>query len=450
MLTESLKTRIEHQVDTRSVDLGVWLYRRTGGRITHLWHRRAIVLTTTGRWTKRRRTVLVQVFQDGPDMFVVAANSGLPRPPGWYFNLLADSRAVGELEGRQLQLRAEQLSQSEAQGRWFQTVLKVAPDYEKYVRRTGRIPPIFRLVTLQPSRATGATDSAPTRATRMSRRRQDPLPTHEIAEGVWAIGPWGFTCTVVYLVHSGDGWSLVDAGWPGDGPGVESAVASIIGEQTPRGILLTHVHPDHEGDARKLAVRWGCPVWVSPAELPIALRDFARMRATAMPLDRWAIFPAMQLLGRARRDRIFGAATLRPVVRAFDPTGEVPGMPDWVGVPTPGHTVGHVSLFRPRDRVLLSGDAPLTARIDTLTHLLARRQGLSEPPWFTTWDAHAARGSIQRLGDLAPNIVGSGHGTPMTGPGTARAVNNFAAHTGTRAKSHGWARPVSRANGADG
>ena len=115
MFTERLKTRIEHQVDTRSVGLGVWLYRLTGGCITQLWHRRAIVLTTTGRRTKRRRTVLVQVFQDGPDLFVVAANSGLPRPPGWYFNLIADSRAVGELEGRQLQLRAERLSKAETE-----------------------------------------------------------------------------------------------------------------------------------------------------------------------------------------------------------------------------------------------------------------------------------------------------------------------------------------------
>jgi deazaflavin-dependent oxidoreductase (nitroreductase family) len=431
-----LKTRIEHEVDTRSVGLGVWLYRRTRGRITQLWHRRAVVLTTTGRRTKRRRTVLVQVFPDGPDLFVVAANSGLPRPPGWYFNLLADPRAVGELEGRQLQLRAERLSEAETERRWYQTVLRIAPDYEKYVRRKGTIPPIFRLVTLHPSPVTGVTASAQMRATRTRRRRHDPLPTHEIAEGVWAIGPWGYTYTVVYLVHAGAAWTLVDAGWPGDGPRVEAAVASIIGAQTPDGILLTHVHPDHEGDTRTLAGRWGCPVWVSPAELPIALRDFDGMRATAMPLDRWAILPAMRLLGSERRQRIFASATLEPVVRAFNPTDEVPGMPDWIGVPSPGHTAGHVSLFRPRDRVLLTGDALLTARIDTITHLLARRQGLSEAPWFTTWDADAARRSIHQLADLAPNVIGSGHGSPMSGPGTAHAVEDFAEHTRTRWRSH--------------
>ena len=147
MLTEALKTRIEHEIDTRSVAFGVWLYRRTDGRITRLWHRRAIVLTTTGRRSGRPRTVLVQVFQDGSDLFVVAANSGLPRPPGWYFNLLAEPRAVGELDGHRLQLRAEQLSEAEAADRWHRVVLSVAPDYEKYARRTGKIPAIFRLVS---------------------------------------------------------------------------------------------------------------------------------------------------------------------------------------------------------------------------------------------------------------------------------------------------------------
>jgi deazaflavin-dependent oxidoreductase (nitroreductase family) len=146
MFTDDLATRIEHEVDTRSVACGVWLYRRTGGRITRLWHRRAIVLTTTGRRSGRSRTVLVQVFQDGPHLFVVAANSGLKRPPGWYFNLMAEPRLVAELEGHSLRLRAEPLSETEASDLWHATVLVVAPDYEKYERRMGRIPPIFRLV----------------------------------------------------------------------------------------------------------------------------------------------------------------------------------------------------------------------------------------------------------------------------------------------------------------
>jgi deazaflavin-dependent oxidoreductase (nitroreductase family) len=146
MLTEQLKARIEHEVDTRSVGFGVWLYRVTRGRVVRLWRRRAIVLTTTGRRSGRPRTVLVQVFADGPDLLVVAANSGLPRPPGWYFNLCADPHLVADLDGRRLRLRAELLPEAEAADRWDRVVLATAPDYERYPRRTGRIPPVFRLV----------------------------------------------------------------------------------------------------------------------------------------------------------------------------------------------------------------------------------------------------------------------------------------------------------------
>jgi deazaflavin-dependent oxidoreductase (nitroreductase family) len=145
MLSEESKTRIEHEVDSRSVAFGVWLYRRTHGRITRLWGRRAIVLTTTGRRTGRPRTVMVQVFQDGEDLFVVAANSGLPRPPGWYFNLMAHPRVAAELDGQRLQLRGQLLSAADAADRWHRVVLAAAPEYEKYARRTGSIPPIFRL-----------------------------------------------------------------------------------------------------------------------------------------------------------------------------------------------------------------------------------------------------------------------------------------------------------------
>jgi hypothetical protein len=61
-------------------------------------------------------------------LFVVAASSGLPRPPGWYFNLLAEPRVVGDLDGHHLHLRAEQLSGPDAADVWLRVVLTVAPD----------------------------------------------------------------------------------------------------------------------------------------------------------------------------------------------------------------------------------------------------------------------------------------------------------------------------------
>ncbi|MDT0212400.1 nitroreductase/quinone reductase family protein [Rothia sp. ARF10] len=147
MLSERTRTRIEHAIDTRSVRFGAWLVRRTKGGATRLWHRRAIVLTTVGRRTGRPRTVLVQAFGDGDDLLVVAANSGTGHPPGWYFNLLAQPAVLGELDGALLHLRAVPVPESERERCWREVVLATAPDYAKYERRLGRVPPMFRLVT---------------------------------------------------------------------------------------------------------------------------------------------------------------------------------------------------------------------------------------------------------------------------------------------------------------
>lgn len=148
IVSEGLKARIEHEVDSRSVGAGVWLYRATRGRVTRLWHRRAIVLTSPGRRSGKPRTVLVQVFPDESGLYVVAANSGLPRPPGWYFNLMAEPRVEADLDGRRLCLRAELLTEADAAEVWDRVVLTAAPDYERYVRRTGKVPPIFHLADL--------------------------------------------------------------------------------------------------------------------------------------------------------------------------------------------------------------------------------------------------------------------------------------------------------------
>jgi len=148
-LTERIKTRIEHEVDTRSVRLAAGLIRLTKGRTARMWHRQVLLLTTRGRKSGKVRTVPLQFFPDGEDMIVVAANSGLPSPPGWYFNLTANPLARIEVGDRTLRVRAKELSADEAAAFW-PCVLQAAPDYARYPRRTSRRLPMRRLVPIGP------------------------------------------------------------------------------------------------------------------------------------------------------------------------------------------------------------------------------------------------------------------------------------------------------------
>lgn len=250
----------------------------------------------------------------------------------------------------------------------------------------------------------------------------------EIAPDVFCVGPWGRTQTNVYLLRAGASWMLVDAGWAQDAERVRSAVRSVLGAETvPSSILLTHVHPDHTGSANELAAEWGCPVFVHPAEIPIAIGDFAAMTRYAGPMDRWLILPLMRALGRRRREAILEAGSLAGTVVPLGPDGSIPGIDGWHWVHTPGHTPGHVAYVRARDRVVISGDALVTLRVNAAAGLLWGSPGLSAPPWYTTWDRDATRASIRVIADLEPSVLAGGHGRPLVGPGAAVAIREFAA-----------------------
>jgi glyoxylase-like metal-dependent hydrolase (beta-lactamase superfamily II) len=240
------------------------------------------------------------------------------------------------------------------------------------------------------------------------------------------MGPWGRMQTTVYFVRSGSSYVLIDTGWAGDGERIAEGARHLFGERRPAAILLTHCHPDHSGSAAWLAQTWGCDVHLHPDELPVAAGDFAAMQAIAGPLDRWVVLPMMQAIGRRRREALLARTSITGVTHALRATTEVPGLPDWKWIPTPGHTPGHVSYFRPRDRVLVSGDALLTLQVNTWSGLLLGRPGLSGPPWYTTWHRQAAEASIRTLAQLGPTVVAGGHGSPMTDGETSARLRAFA------------------------
>jgi glyoxylase-like metal-dependent hydrolase (beta-lactamase superfamily II) len=165
---------------------------------------------------------------------------------------------------------------------------------------------------------------------------------------------------------------------------------------------------------------------VHPTELPLARGEYAALAEGSGPLDVFLILPLLNLLGRRRRDALLARSSLAPVARPLDPRRAPPGLPDWRCVPTPGHTPGHVSFFRPRDRVLVTGDALVTLRVNSFWGLLLGRAGLSGPPWYTTWSWEAAKQSVDVLARLEPEVMVAGHGHPMIGAETARELHAFA------------------------
>lgn len=219
---------------------------------------------------------------------------------------------------------------------------------------------------------------------------------------------------------AGDGaWVLIDTGLYGSSRAIRQAAAKRFGEGSrPAAIVLTHGHFDHVGAVRELAAGWNVPIYAHPLELP-----YLTGRSAYPPPDPAVGGGAMAALSFLYPKQ---PVDLGRHVRALPDDGSVPAMPGWRWIHTPGHTPGHVSLFREKDRALLAGDAFVTVKQESALAVLAQRPALHGPPAYFTPDWKAAEKSVQRLAALEPQTVATGHGVPLRGAEMQRALRRLA------------------------
>jgi deazaflavin-dependent oxidoreductase (nitroreductase family) len=127
----------------------VWLYRVSKGRLGGSMRGfKVLFLTTTGRKSGKTRTLPLGLFDWPGGYLVVASNSGQPRHPSWYLNLMSHPKAVVQVLDKVVPVTAEVLSgETRAQAR--QQVITSAPAYAAYEKKTTRLIP---LVLLRPSK----------------------------------------------------------------------------------------------------------------------------------------------------------------------------------------------------------------------------------------------------------------------------------------------------------
>jgi glyoxylase-like metal-dependent hydrolase (beta-lactamase superfamily II) len=106
--------------------------------------------------------------------------------------------------------------------------------------------------------------------------------------------------------------------------------------------------------------------------------------------------------------------------------GSLPFLPDWKYIHTPGHSPGHISLFRKRDRVLLAGDAVVTTRQESVWSVMMQTRKVTGPPRYFTCDWAAAAESVKALADLEPETLATGHGQPMKGEEMRKMLHTLA------------------------
>lgn len=154
--------------------------------------------------------------------------------------------------------------------------------------------------------------------------------------------------------------------------------------------VLTHAHPDHQGASHEICTKLGIPYWVGEADIPAA--------EDGDMVSRQPKHPAPKISAA-----LFGGPG-HSVDRALHESDEVAG---FQVLDVPGHSAGHIALWRESDRTLILGD--VLNNLNTLTGM----PGLHQPPDFFTPDPVRNRESARRLAALEPALVCFGHGAPL-------------------------------------
>lgn len=231
---------------------------------------------------------------------------------------------------------------------------------------------------------------------------------------------------VYFVGRPGGAWVLVDTGLPGYSREIISAAEARFGAGVrPAAIILTHGHFDHAGSALPLAEHWDVPIYAHRLEMP-----YLTGRSPYPPPDP-TIGGAIAFLSRFMPSR---AMDLGGRIRELQPN-ELPAIPGWEWLATPGHSPGHISLFRSSDRVLLAGDAFATMNMDSWTGLITGRRVLARAGSSFNTDWGATRSSIKELANLKPNVVACGHGVPIASSDLPSRLQAFA--NGCRSPRHG-------------
>jgi hydroxyacylglutathione hydrolase len=206
----------------------------------------------------------------------------------------------------------------------------------------------------------------------------------QVADDVWQLTGFPPHAINEYLV----GDVLVDAG-------ARFNRRQILRDLEGRALsahVLTHAHSDHQGATKAVCERFGVPLWVGEGDADAAADPRLIRERQPDALINKVFWRTMSGPGH-------------PVDRRLREGDEVAG---FAVLDTPGHSRGHIALWRERDRTLILGDV-----LNSQDPLVGFPRALRLPPNFFTPDPEGNRRSAKRLGELEPRLVLFGHGPPV-------------------------------------
>jgi glyoxylase-like metal-dependent hydrolase (beta-lactamase superfamily II) len=223
----------------------------------------------------------------------------------------------------------------------------------------------------------------------------------EIAPGVHSLGHAKGGHVHAFLLDDGGELSLVDTLFESDGRLVLEAIRSLGRSVTDlKRIALTHGHRSHLGGLAALKRASGAQVFAHEWEADIVGGDRRAQPVTILPKQSLRLLP-FQLGLRLNRPKHVPCPVDETLAdgEAFGPLQVVNAA---------GHTPGHLAFWWPERRFLIAGDA-----VATWPELCAGWHAFN-------LNVEQHRESVRRLAALDAQVVGVGHGDPITQYATDR------------------------------
>jgi len=216
----------------------------------------------------------------------------------------------------------------------------------------------------------------------------------------------------IYLIQGDDGHLLIDTGW-----NTEEAFNSLKRQLSEIGvsfedisqIVVSHIHPDHYGLAGRLKQLSQAKIFIHHLEENLIEPRYIKMGGLLAQLEHWlhingVITDELPQLQAASLGMERFVASALPDIRLYG--GEIisTGLFSFQVIWTPGHSPGHICLYEPAQKILISGDHILP----TITPNVGLHPQSSKNPLGDYLN------SVDIIKELDVNLVLPGHENPFT------------------------------------
>jgi glyoxylase-like metal-dependent hydrolase (beta-lactamase superfamily II) len=235
------------------------------------------------------------------------------------------------------------------------------------------------------------------------------METIELVPGV--LHMFRFSVGQAYLWQDPGSLTLIDAGPPGQGPGIARGIEDLgLRLADLHRVILTHFHGDHAGSAADVASRGNATVMAHRADAPVIRGHLPGPPPALTDEERPLLARIMAAAGEGAPAGADGQEDGSPGLGPVPPCRvdrelaegdllDFGGGAAVIGLP--GHTDGSIAIHLPAHRLLFTGDSVASTE---------EGQVLLGP--FNV-DRAQAIGSFRKLVDLDVDIACFGHGDPV-------------------------------------